>query len=272
MTISAEETVIPPTRAAQLLEHNTINRNLRPGYVNQLANEMANGYWKMNGESIIISDQQDVLDGQHRLEACVRSGVPLRTLLVVGVPRSVFETIDIGRGRTIYDILSINATPQENGIKYRAEIASAARLLLAYQTHRLTNAMRRFTTREIIEAVREHPGLAESCAKWTMPRGINRAVFSCLHYLFADINKEAADKFMEDLCRGGGDPDAGDPVWTLRERLLHGTWPDNKLDASMAKFRAGIRAWNARREGRRMFRAMTVPRGHDSSAAPEIVR
>ena len=62
-----------------------------------------------------------ILDGQHRLQACVLSGVPFQTIVMSGVPRDTFDTLDCGRARTTSQVL------QMEGVKYNAVIASIIR-------------------------------------------------------------------------------------------------------------------------------------------------
>ncbi len=51
----------------------------------EYANAMKSGEWKYNGESIKVCTDGSLLDGQHRLEACIESGVTFDTLLVTNL-------------------------------------------------------------------------------------------------------------------------------------------------------------------------------------------
>lgn len=46
---------------------------------------MRNGNWKANGEAIKFSSTGRLLDGQHRLRACVKEQVPFTTLVIRGL-------------------------------------------------------------------------------------------------------------------------------------------------------------------------------------------
>lgn len=94
---------IGPYEAKKMLESNyDRNRNIMQQWVNQLASMMEHGQWKENGEPIIIHEDGTVLDGQHRLMACIKSGVPFRTAVVVvgGDKKEIYQVIDNGRGKT----------------------------------------------------------------------------------------------------------------------------------------------------------------------------
>ena len=55
---------------------------------------MQNGEWKLNGKSICFDWNGRLLNGQHRLSAVVRSGVPLTTLVVRGLDPALVPTQD----------------------------------------------------------------------------------------------------------------------------------------------------------------------------------
>ena len=98
---------ITPAKAQEYLKVNTYNRPLAKAYVNALADQMARGQWKMNGEPVIFSDKGHLLDGQHRLAAIVKSGVSVEMSVTRGVDENTFATIDTGKGRTGADVFAI---------------------------------------------------------------------------------------------------------------------------------------------------------------------
>jgi hypothetical protein len=59
--------------------------------------------WTLTGEPIKFSVTGILRDGQHRLEACVRSGVSFVTDIRFGVPEKAFDVIDTGTTRTNAD-------------------------------------------------------------------------------------------------------------------------------------------------------------------------
>ena len=105
---------ITPEIASEYLKKNTLNRPINKITVGDYASQMEKGLWKLNGEPIIISSTGNVIDGQHRLSACVNSGKSFDTLVVEGVDASVFDTIDTGRIRTLADIFNIMGVKSAN--------------------------------------------------------------------------------------------------------------------------------------------------------------
>ena len=98
---------ITPEYASELLAKNFLNRPVNKVTVEDYAAQMSKDLWRLNGEPILISSTGNLIDGQHRLHACIKSGKPFETVVISGVDASVFDTIDTGRVRTGADILNV---------------------------------------------------------------------------------------------------------------------------------------------------------------------
>jgi len=101
---------ITPSYAHKLLTKNKENRRINKTRVKQYATSMARGEWVDNGQTIVISDNGLLIDGQHRLSAVVESGQTIKSILVtlegtglnpIGIP------IDLGQSRNISNITGI---------------------------------------------------------------------------------------------------------------------------------------------------------------------
>src|SRR5438445_4363513 len=79
--------VITPDDARRMLEFNKHNRPLNDQHVRRIANQNKEGKWKFNGDTIKISEGNDILDGQHRLWAIFESGNPVETIVVRHINR-----------------------------------------------------------------------------------------------------------------------------------------------------------------------------------------
>lgn len=118
------KTLITPAMAQDILSRNTNNRLPTASLVALLADEMRNGKFLYNGESIIIGNNGTLLDGQHRLLAIVSSGVSVYVNLVEGVDESVMHTIDTGKSRSAGNVFQIKNIPNANNM------ASAIRFIV----------------------------------------------------------------------------------------------------------------------------------------------
>ena len=92
--------VITPAVAAEYLRlYNQGNRKPNKAQVAYYAKMMNEGEWELNGESIKFSGSGEtlrLLDGQHRLMACVEANVPFETLVVRDIEEKTFDTLDQG--------------------------------------------------------------------------------------------------------------------------------------------------------------------------------
>lgn len=78
----------------------------------QYARQMREGLWHFNAETIKFDVNGNLLDGQHRLMAIVKSGCAISCLVVRNLPSEVFSTIDRGTIRSYGDVFSIKKIPQ----------------------------------------------------------------------------------------------------------------------------------------------------------------
>lgn len=102
-----EKTTITPARARELLKGNGNNRQLRIKHVEYLAAEITGGRWVCTHQGIAISKDGKVVDGQHRLEACIMANRPIDVMLFKDVPMSVQDVSDSGAIRSVPDQLHI---------------------------------------------------------------------------------------------------------------------------------------------------------------------
>lgn len=132
--MKAEICMITPKMAAKLLERNPYNRNLSARTVEIYAEAMRRNEWHSNGESISIDEDGNLINGQHRLAACVKAGVPFCTTLVTGVKKQDSYLFDKGRGRTVRNTIAIAQAHGEmdNDKMYTSNaMLSVARYILA---------------------------------------------------------------------------------------------------------------------------------------------
>lgn len=124
-----EEVFVTPEMAAEWLTRNTSNRRLIKAHVESLALVLSRREWSLNGETIKFANDGRLLDGQHRLHACVKSGVGFRTWVAYGVESSAFDTIDTNiRTRRTSDILGLHG--KENA----THLAAAVKVLWLFGT------------------------------------------------------------------------------------------------------------------------------------------
>lgn len=210
--------VITPDVARNWLKINTSNRPVREKHVQKLAQQMLRGEYVMNGEAIIISDDNRLLDGQHRLRACVESGVSIRSVVVRNVPHSHFFTIDTGAARTAGNVLSVY------GEKNASTLAASCRVAIILQREKLSPDFgAEVSHAEIIEWLNDNPGIRKWADFVAASKGVRTlaepSVIVPIAYFMEKKSPEKTEEFIGKISSGIG-LEAGDPALLLRERLL----------------------------------------------------
>lgn len=103
---------VSPTDAAEMLSHNTRNREVSPATVNAYLRAMTQGNWHFTGETIVFDDEGVLNNGQHTLTAISKMPVDYRIdlLVVRGVTAVSQQFSDQGRKRTLAHLMTINGT------------------------------------------------------------------------------------------------------------------------------------------------------------------
>ena len=254
---------ITPEMAREMLEKNTNNRKPNLREVDKWANEMKMGRWKLNGTTIIINDNL-LIDGQHRLMACVKAGVGFWTLVVCDASSDVFDTIDVGRKRRASDTL------YQKREKSAVLLASTIVFVDQYLTGKLRGA-RQHTNADIEQILENHPGLRRSVDKVSahkLNRLIQPSVLAGCHYLFAQKNADDADAFVDKIVLGTNlEPKTG--PYLLRERLLLNAMSKSKLP-KIEIAALVIKAWNAEQNKTRLTYLRWRNKGDNPERFPTI--
>lgn len=122
---------LTPEEAQQMLSLNIRNRPISNKAVDQIANDIAEGAWEFNGDTIKVIGTPDgpvLADAQHRLRGIVKSGIAVPVIIVENLDPDVTDTIDQGRPRNVGDILRLTYGRQD--LKYESTLTAIAALLL----------------------------------------------------------------------------------------------------------------------------------------------
>lgn len=114
--LTVQMVYVTPRLAKNYLEFNPKNRKIKDGHVLFLSNEMKQGRWAENGESIIFDKNLNLVDGQHRLRAIIKSGKSYWISIFRGVKKSAIATMDTGSNRSAADVLQMNGFKYSNGV------------------------------------------------------------------------------------------------------------------------------------------------------------
>lgn len=98
---------ITPKLAKLWLGVNDKNRRLCKDTEAKYASQMTAGEWKLTGEAIIFSEAGRLLNGQHRLEACIKADTAFDSSVIFGIEDDAFAYMDKGKVRSDADVFSI---------------------------------------------------------------------------------------------------------------------------------------------------------------------
>lgn len=117
---------VTPSIAKALLSINDNNRGLNNNRVVEYAKSMKEGNWLLHHQGIAIYDDMTLADGQHRLAAVCKAGVPVQMMVAVNIPKQSSLVIDSGQKRRLHQ--SIKISGEANWIT--EGVVSCTRLLL----------------------------------------------------------------------------------------------------------------------------------------------
>lgn len=106
---SAAFEYVSPQYARELLEINTRNRPYKPDKISLYIQEMREGKFITNGETIKIDTNNQLIDGQNRLKAIATmpEDYKCKSLIVRGLLPEAFDTIDINVPRSAADVMFV---------------------------------------------------------------------------------------------------------------------------------------------------------------------
>jgi hypothetical protein len=285
MPIRYERVRVTKTYARQLLETNVeYNRNPKVNTkVLEYRGDMNEGRWDSDtGETIKVTKPSaqwpngQLIDGQNRMLAF--QGSELRSIefdFAYDVPEKAFEVIDSGAARTFSDVSKKYGVGPERNVNG----AIVRRILLWERGNRINNkggniVGGRPTKRMLLARWQEDVGGFDAASR----RGadVSRAklgqagVAGSAFYLFAQIDKDLANSFLDMVLTGENLP-AGHPALWLGKKLLKDRdllWADEQMVL-------WIKLWNMFRKDETVDRTVSIvgfrgrPYTNDTFPVPE---
>ncbi|UOW93032.1 ParB-like nuclease domain protein [Gordonia phage CaiB] len=256
---------ITPSKAREILCLNVANRKIRPNQVAKLRAEMVQGRWRVNGDTIRISEDGVLLDGQHRLLAL--SGLPddhpgFLFLIVDGLEMDAQMTMDQNVRRSVSDQLGFGDRP----VRESTVVAGAVRFYIIWKRGGLfgnsNRAEAQASNPEVLEWIEDHPRettiMGDLVTADVKRVRIRTSLVVAALFDFTEIDSSDAHDFIAALTTGVGLTE-GSPILALRNRLERIYDSKTKLPDRDALGYL-ITAWNAYRSGRSMVK-LQMPKG-----------
>jgi len=255
-----------PEWAKTRLEHNgpiingrARNRPIDDKRVDALSRDIYNQRWAINGQTIKFDYTGQLLDGQHRLSAILRSGVAIPLLVVTGLDPEVFFTLDIGASRPFADHL------REDDIRNYNEIQAALRAIWRIEQGSVGRGDI-ITNSEMLDMWDRHPDIIDYASGSNRnKKKLNRYLAIAFQYLFSRVDPIKAAQFfkeLSDLENMGPDH----PILVLSNELSDRASKKRGLVPEHQRVVLIIKAWNHWINGETV-KALTVTR---KEPVPEI--
>jgi hypothetical protein len=199
--VTSSAVLITPAYAQHLLDETAsanealypekLNPAVIPSLVRAYARDMMRDRWLLDGKTIILDETGAVLDGQHRLLACIEADRAFETWLVKGVDRNVRHTIDSG-SRTLSDVLTMKGERENTPL-----LASTLTWLVRHEQGVLVQPDFEISSSQMLNILKRHPGVrAHVNLVAHLPRGKGGAAIAALSYSGSLTNEKVAAKFI----------------------------------------------------------------------------
>lgn len=238
---------LTPHLAETWLGQNHDNRNLRPEKIRAFARDMRNGEWTTTGQPIQFDWTGNLIDGQHRCEAVIESGVTIRVLVVKGLDPKAKQVIDTGTKRTPADALRFA------GYSHDATVtAAAARLAMGREAGFMRTAFSRtspnITNAETVAWVDTHDDIssAVALARKTAKRiGIAPSAWAYCLWEMERIDGTIAVEFAMTMADYRALRGKGDPRVAMLTAFRNAQQGQRRVPEQAEAIYIAFRAWNA---------------------------
>lgn len=245
--ISQEWVNLTPALAEKWLGQNHDNRNLRPVKVRAFARDMRNGEWTTSGQPVQFDWNGVLIDGQHRCEAVIESGVTIRVLVVKGLDPKAKQVIDTGTKRTPGDALRFAGYKSDPNI-----LGAVARIAMSRDAGYLRTAFAgsapNITNAEAVAWADVHPEAehAVSLARRTAGGiGIAPSPWAYCLWELEQINGGIAVEFATSMAEWRGLGGKGDPRVALLTAFKNAALGKRRVPSASESIYIVFRAWNA---------------------------
>lgn len=242
---------LTPGVATRLLERNVHNRKLSEKVIQKYVAEIRAGEWRLTPGGIGFNDRGDLVDGQHRLHAIVRSQTTVPMLITLGLPAASQEKVDRQRRRTLFDALFLAGMAVQ---RQEVEIATClTRRIIRSESGAVPTD---HLVKQTLECHAPHIKAVIECLKGASKsvRGISQASFLAAATLYHEIDAEKCAEFLDGVRTGVMLPE-DHPAMRLRRFLMGETSVKNMPRGGANQsfiFRRCVYAMQAHLEGRKL--------------------
>lgn len=263
---------ITPEVAEKMLQTNVGNRDLISSVA--VTKAIENDEWELNGATIVFDENGNLIDGQHRLTACIKTGKPIVTIVVRGIKRSAQITMDTGVKRRLRDYTKMRGYENYSHV---ATIGLAFYISDTYGHTKFFTDQRggKATFKAVINHIDDNyesrikPVVRDVMAVQQRYKRVNAGTIAVLFDIFRQAGDENYREFVGQLI---GSRPACTSVRLLQNKLATNATTTDKTKQLTQKFIAvyTIKAWNAYMRGDDIKQLKYVQGGANPESFPEI--
>ena len=215
------QTITPSVAKAWLTNFNRRNRKIQVSHLRTIARDIVAGNWQVNAQPICFAgnlsdpDTAILLNGQHRLSACVEADVPIDVPVAFNVPSEAFSTYDIHRKRLHLPDKKRSSAKVDDRV-----LAAAARFQWRYDQGIPVSARVNPSTTELVQTMQAHPSLGEGYPLARRMKTLASAgVMTFFIHLVTSDRPDDAESFLKAL-ETGENLTRGNPVLRARQEMI----------------------------------------------------
>lgn len=203
--------VTPKMAERWLAKNHPRNRKISSKLVDTFAEDMSAGNWRLTHQGICFDGDGQLIDGQHRLSAVVKSGKTIALVVAVNDGAQINDPIDRSRARSISYLTG-----------YRAPEIAACKVLRSFEDG--GNYWRAMTASGVTAVLQRHVDAFQALSELPGRSKITGGILGALVWAYPVIGDERAKEFALGL-----DPEQskrGTPSHALRAWLAtQNRWP-----------------------------------------------
>ena len=200
----------------------------------------------MTGDPIRFSKTGKMIDGQHRLQAILNSGISVQCVVMRDLADDIFDVLDSGKPRGKVDVLFIELGIPMETCKILSSCVGTA---IDYEREQYGFGGKAEKS-ELLSFVAQHPSIIQSAEygqQLPHQTPVPRSIGAFFHFYAAKRDQAAAERFMDRFMVGAVDG-AGDNLLHLRNHCMNGK-ANRRLVSRTEVIARLIRIWNAEQRG-----------------------
>jgi len=249
---------ITPIQAKKMLESNRSNRKVNQERVKSLAQQIKDGKYIMPPDAIAFDREGRLINGQHRLYACVMANIAIQSIVYRNADEKVFMITDIGMRKTGGHALSTM------GYTNTTNLSGLARYVYLIETTPENNQwwtnMSAVSPGDIVSTIESFPDLQSQvrvALNLTSKKKVMRLRTSptpiglALHLAAQAGQYDAMEEFLTTAASGAGIEDGSPELALVRYLTRNGDMAGTNMGEQMACVLAcTLKAYIAKQNGK----------------------